>query len=214
MAGATLTALATGALMAWGRDTAPPLWIAAREVHVPAGQVLLAALALRLVLLVAGSGSAGWRDLLPRSGQWVAAWATMRFYLSGTRSRLPPCYAHNPLWGPVYLVLFGLLAAEIGLGLWLEQPGLRGLVDLDYSGALDWHRSLAQGVLWISLAHLLAVVLHDWRAGRWEVSAMINGDKVFEIERPEQGLTFGGAGIRSVRPDVVRHWRPTDGRRD
>jgi Ni/Fe-hydrogenase 1 B-type cytochrome subunit len=208
LAGATLTALATGGLMAWGREAAPPLWIAARAIHVPAGEVMLLALAVRLVLLVTGSGSAGWRDFLPRRGQWGAAWSALRFYLTATRSPLPAYYAHNPLWGPLYLVLFGLLALQGALGLWLELPAVRGLLALDYAAGLRWHQGLAYAVAGLAVAHILAAVVHDWRGRRWDVSAMINGDKVFEIRRPEAGMSFGGVAIRSAAPDAAGHWEP------
>jgi Ni/Fe-hydrogenase 1 B-type cytochrome subunit len=214
MAAGTLAASATGGLMVWGRESAPPVWIAARELHVPSGQLVAVALAVRLVVLVVGGGSAGWRDFLPRRAQWTAAWGTMRFYLSGTRYSLPSWYAHNPLWGPVYLALFGLLAAQTGLGLWLEVPSLRPILVLEYGAALEWHHALADGVLGIALAHILAAVIHDWRGGRWEISAMINGDKVFEIQRPEVGMRLGGTPIRPASRESVGHWEPRDAERN
>lgn len=166
---------------------------AAREVHYLAGYVLVVALLLRLHGLLLGAGSAHWRDCIPL-GQGRAVMETLRCYLSLGRSPPPRWYAHNPLWGPTYLLLLALLVVQVLSGFGREGAALAAL-----SQAVHGPVSRIVGV-WVAL-HVIAVFLHEIKGTGGDVSAMINGHRCFVVERPT---------VRGV--DVVSHERITKAR--
>ena len=100
------------------------------------------------------------------------------FYLSLGRTRLPNWYAHNPLWKPVYLALLLLLTLSAATGWLMPETPLLGRVYLP--GA---HRWLADIVAVLTLAHLFSVVLQDVKGRHGDISAMLSGDRYFEVER-------------------------------
>jgi Ni/Fe-hydrogenase 1 B-type cytochrome subunit len=154
----------------------------ARDAHYLAGYVLAGGLLLRLYALLFGSGPAHWRDCIPM-GQGRAVMETLRFYLSLGRSALPRWYAHNPLWGPAYLLLLALLAVQtLSSGFGWESTALAAI-------SHDVHGPGAQIVgLWV-LFHVIAVFMHEIKGTGGDVSAMINGHRCFVVERPPVGET-------------------------
>lgn len=174
MAAATVALLLTG----WLMGVAPDLYEVARDYHFIAGYVLIIALALRLWRLCLSSGADGWRALLPRPGYARAAIEMLRFYLSFARSSLPRWYAHNPLWAPVYLAWILLLVAQAALGLAI-QGSLFDTLLLE-----DLHALGAKAIAVIAAAHVVAVVLQDWRGEGSDISAMISGYRIFPIHSP------------------------------
>ena len=102
-------------LSGWLLQHVPALHLESRDAHLFLAWLLMPALALRLVLLFTGRGSAaGWRDLLPT--RWQGVRDTLRFYVTLGQLPLPRWYAHNPLWAPLYLLLFLVLLGQIGSG--------------------------------------------------------------------------------------------------
>jgi Ni/Fe-hydrogenase 1 B-type cytochrome subunit len=174
MAAATIALLLTG----WLMGVAPDLYEVARDYHFIAGYVLIVALALRLWRLCLGSGADGWRALLPRPGYARAALEMLRFYLSFGRASLPRWYAHNPLWAPVYLAWILLLVAQAALGLAI-QADLSDTLLLE-----DLHALGAKAIAIIAGAHVVAVILQDWRGEGSDISAMISGYRIFPIHPP------------------------------
>jgi len=170
---AVLVALATG----WLMTLAPA--ISVREAHVSAGYGLALALAVRVYLLLFGRRAEHWRDLRPTSGHAVAA--TLRFYLTLGRAPLPGWYAHNPLWSPLYVLLWLLLAGALATGAARLYPALGAFLPG------DWHAPLARAVaVWCGL-HVVAVVLHDLRGATADISGMINGRRLFRLRPPPGG---------------------------
>jgi Ni/Fe-hydrogenase 1 B-type cytochrome subunit len=174
MAASTIVLLLTGWLM--GR--ASELVDIALDCHYLAGYILIMAIALRLWLLCFGSGAEGWRDLLPKAGNARDAAVMLRFYMSLGRSSLPRWYAHNPLWGPIYLVWLALLAAQAVAGLALQSTRLDALM------LEDLHGLGARAIAVITVAHIIAVILQDMRGEGSDVSAMISGYRIFPIHQP------------------------------
>jgi Ni/Fe-hydrogenase 1 B-type cytochrome subunit len=197
MAASVLALLATGVLM----TVAPDLRVASRDYHYIAGYVLIIALALRLYLLLFAAGTAHWRDCLPRGPQLRAALVTLRFYFSFGRTPLPNWYAHNPLWGPVYLLLFALLLLQVVSGLAYTAPYLVGGLSLPVL-----HAGIAKFVAAFTVAHVAAVFLHDLKGDGGDVSAMINGHRVFVIRPPEPDVR---GGVHEVSVDTLR-WPKRD----
>jgi Ni/Fe-hydrogenase 1 B-type cytochrome subunit len=182
MAGATLALLATG----WLIGNSPAVAEAAADYHYLAAAPLLFALVLRLVIGFFGQASDRFEHMLPGDSDLSGIRASLLFYLSFGKAPLPNWFAHNPLWKPFYLLLFVALALSALTG-WL-MPG-RPLLGPFYLPSV--HEWLADAIAVFLLLHLLSVILQDWRGQSADVSAMINGNRYFSIDR--DGL---------VRPEV------------
>ncbi len=170
----TLVLLFTGWLVTW----APERSAQVDDVHYVAAAVLLAALLVRLWLLFLGSGVAGYRVLLPNRHRLRQGWEVLRSYLTLGKLPLPRWYAHNPLWAPLYLLLFAVLLLQVVSGLaLLEQVTLVGgmsLRNLHHWGYLF--------LLAFTLGHLAAVFFHDAKTTTAEISAMVNGHRYLTLE--------------------------------
>jgi Ni/Fe-hydrogenase 1 B-type cytochrome subunit len=180
-----VSALVLG-MTGWLIGAAPSLAQAAADFHYMAASVLSLALLMRLWLGLFGEGAERFEQMMPGQSEWQAMRASLVFYLTLGRSPLPNWFAHNPLWKPLYLLLL-LLLAGLALTGWV-MPDLP-LVGRIYLPRLhDW---LATAVwMWIAL-HVLAVVLQDVRGGLGGVSAMLSGERYFNIDRN-----------RLVRPEI------------
>lgn len=183
--------VATGWLMG---EASEPLAGRAAEVHRNVGSLLLVALAARIYLLFAGRGPERWRDFVPWPPQHRAALAVLRFYLTLGRSPLPAYYARNPLWGPVELAFYVFLLVQ----------GWSGL-----AGAGGVHGAGLAIALGFALAHVLGAVLHDWKGTGADVSAMINGHRVFIIGQTGPARP---PGVQAVSVEALTRSRPSAGR--
>jgi Ni/Fe-hydrogenase 1 B-type cytochrome subunit len=139
------------------------------EVHRNLGYVALALLGVRAYLLFFGRGPEHWRDLVPDALGLRAAGQMLRFYLTLARAPLPAYYAHNPLWGPLHLAFYVLLAAQ----------GLSAL-----AGETHWHVVGYRILSALVLAHVITAFVHDWKGTSAEISAMVSGHKIFLVSRP------------------------------
>lgn len=137
------------------------------DAHRLTGYLLVFLLAWRAYLFASGSGPERLAACLPRGPQRLAALETLRFYLSPGRTDLPSYYAHNPLWGPIYLATWGMLVLLCVTGI---VAGYRV------------HAAGAGAVALLVVAHVITAVLHDLRGRRGDVSAMINGERAFEVD--------------------------------
>ena len=171
---AVLVLLLTGWLIRWAPERADQV----RDYHYLGAALLLAALAARLWLLFAGKGGERLHDLLPNRHRWGQALEVLRSYLTLGKLPLPRWYTHNPLWGPLYLLLFAVLLAQAisGLAL-LDQVTLVAgvsLRSLHYWGYLF--------LLAFTLLHVVAVFFHDAKGSGDDLSGMVNGHRLFTIE--------------------------------
>ncbi len=173
MAIATIVLLVTAWLLHW----APSIALAASDYHQIAGALLMLALLLRFWLLLTDREVAGWRALLPARRSVSAMVKTLQFYISLGNMPLPVWYSHNPLWLPLYAVVILLLAIAALTGFFMpEYPVIGGV----YLPSL--HRSVATLIGMFTLAHIVAVVMHDVRANQADISGMLNGYRLFEIK--------------------------------
>ena len=207
LAASALVLLATGELLGSGRVASVELHgLLADGLHRPAGHVFALALAVRLVLLfTAGRAVAGWRALVPDASARDGMRETLRFYSTLGSGRPPRYYAHNPLWGPLYLVFFALAAAQAATGLTLELGFLRGLLHADEPALLALHGRLAEWVLVWCTFHVATAVLHDWRGQGSDVSALISGYRIFVPEPPAPDDL---GKVATVRLDAIRRPSP------
>lgn len=184
-----------------------------RDLHFTSGYLLAVALAIRLGLLLRGRLPADrWRDLWPTGRQqWLGARDMLLFYISLGRATLPGYYGHNPLWGPVYVVLFGLLALGLGTGLALrghDAPALLALAATPwwFDWTLpEWHSGIAAVLGVFSAAHVLAVFAHDARGTASEISAMVSGHKIFVVTGQPQQLATRIPIVPAPQRDTERH---------
>jgi Ni/Fe-hydrogenase 1 B-type cytochrome subunit len=181
MALSVLVLLATG----WSSGLNPVIAETARDYHYIAGAVLILALALRLYLLFFGRGSDLLADCETDRHRLTQAGEMLRFYLSLGRTPLPRWYAHNPLWGPIYLLLFLFLLLQALSGVLLLQ-GIGLFAGLSLYGL---HQLVSTIILGFTLLHLAAVFSHDAKGSGADNSAMISGYRIFLIEdrKPEFG---------------------------
>lgn len=199
MAASVVALLFTG----WLIRIAPAVSAAALDYHYIAGYGLAGALVLRFYLLVFGRGAEYWQGLWPDRTQRRALLEMVRFYVSFGRTPLPHWYAHNPFWAPIYLLLFVLLALQLASGLSLDAPYLlagRSIPALHGLGA-----KLIGGFV---VLHVMAVFLHDLKGTNSDVSAMINGHRIFVVDKPASPLK---GSVHTVSLDELMRSRKGDG---
>lgn len=190
----TLLLLGSGWVIAEGTGVA----MDAMDVHFLSASLLLFGLVLRLVLMFFGARNERIWALFPPHSEWRAMGRQVLFYLSLGRAPLPRWYAHNPLWKPVYLLMFLALLVQIITGLLMQD---RPLVAGIYLPAV--HALWAKILLWLSGLHILTVIWHDLKGQGADVSAIINGYRLFFIDRsqtPEQGQS----SVKYVSMDALR----------
>ena len=165
--------LATG----WLVKLAPSVANSASEVHKLASIGLTLGLILRVWLLIAGPVTARWKALLPVAADIHKMGMMLRFYVTMGKSPQPRWYAHNPLWAPLYFLILIILLVQALSGLLMEaHPLMLGF----YLPSV--HDFWAGVILVFSCLHIIAVVLHDVKGTASDVSAMINGHRIFVVE--------------------------------
>lgn len=184
--------LATG----WLIRNSPMVADPASDIHDFFSVVLILGLGVRLWKLVFGSGPSNWRQLIPQPTDKARILAMLRFYLTFGKSPLPGWYAHNPLWAPVYLLLLSMLFLQVSSGLLMEKvPVLWGFY------LPDMHDWLAMAIFLFFLLHIVAVVLNDLKGSGSDISAMINGYRIFVSERSEPTST---KTVPFIMPDQLK----------
>ena len=184
---AALVLMVTG----WLMRHAPSVEIVAVDWHYLAAALLVPGMALRIWLLFSGRPVERGSQWMPGDNEWHAVAQTLRFYLSLGRAPLPRWYAHNPLWKPLYLLLYLLLGVLLVTGALYDQRPLFGGVYLP-----DVHRVFAVAVTLLVIAHLITVLWHDRKGQSDDVSAIINGHRLFVTER-------SGSGVSGLRETVI-----------
>jgi Ni/Fe-hydrogenase 1 B-type cytochrome subunit len=184
---ATLVLMATGWLIA----ESPSLANWASEVHYLSAALLIFALMLRLFLGFWGQAPERFSALIPNAKEIPAIKASLLFYLSLGKAPLPRWHSQNPLWKPLYLLLYALLTLAALSGTLMPQMDV----------LLGWylpnlHRGLADVIFWLVLLHPLAVILQDWRGQTADCSAIINGQRLFRIERPKVEPKVSTASVK------------------
>ena len=164
----------------WLFNADPLLFSTARDYHFIFSALMLPALIVRLYLLFFGNGTDHLHDCELDKHKMEQAWKVIRFYLTLGRAPLPNWYSHNPLWGPIYLMLFLFLVLSTISGFALSK----GVAILAGISLHDLHL-LSYSVIGVFvLLHLPAVFSHDLSGKCSDVSAMINGYRTFQLEKP------------------------------
>ena len=193
MAAATLVLIMTG----W-RMSGDPLQVSALlDNHYLAAAFLAPAMLLRLYLLFLGAGTDHISDCEPDMNRLRGAAAVLKYYFSLGRSPLPNWYAHNPLWGPVYLLLFLFLLLQILSGAFQLSHPYPGMINLH-----DLHVIGAYVITGFTILHILAVFVHDLGGSGSDISAMINGHRIFLLKKQTTAQQSGE--VQSVSLDELR----------
>ena len=169
-------------LSGWIIAESPTMAEAASEVHYLSASVLVFGLVIRVVLMFFSQQHERLSSLFPASNELGAIAQTFRFYLSFGRLQMPGWYAQNPLWKPVYLVTYIALLLLLITGVFMPETEL--LLGFYVPSV---HMFWAQFLLWFSCLHIAATIWHDYRNETSDVSAMINGYRLFMIERGQGG---------------------------
>ena len=171
-----LVLIATG----WLVGHAPSVATGAGDLHAIAASVLMAAMVLRIWLLLADKGVGGWEALVPSKGSVSGARQMLMFYFTLGRAPLPNWFGHNPLWVPLYALLYLSLLVMAVTGLFMqEHPVMAGL----YLPGI--HEAFASIILGFTIVHVITVAMHDIKGEGADVSAMLNGHKLFRTGKPE-----------------------------
>jgi Ni/Fe-hydrogenase 1 B-type cytochrome subunit len=175
---AVLVLLFTGWLIA----ESPSLAESALELHYLASGFLIFGLVVRIVLMFSGMEHERLPGLFPASSELYAMAKTFRFYVSLGKSPMPGWYAQNPLWKPFYLVIYLALIVLV----------ISGAVMPDSSLMLGFylpsvHTFWAQLVFWFTVLHISSVVMHDYKNKTADISAMVNGYRLFLIDSNRAG---------------------------
>jgi len=166
--------------------------------HLIAGQVVLVALALRVILLFF-PGSANWRAFVPEKAQLRAMMQMIKFYLSLTRYPLPNWYAHNPFWLPIYPVFYLVLAGCLISGLLYNTSHI-----IFGSPMYELHVALAGLIATFTIFHIATVFLHDLKGKGACISAMVNGFRYFHYTGVNDKDGSNLAGKVSISVESIR----------
>ena len=183
----------------WLMDADPLLALNARDYHFMFAALLLPALLLRLYLLLFGKGTDRLDDCEPNRHKLEQALQVIHFYLTLGKAPLPKWFGHNPLWGPIYLLLFFMLLTTALSGILL----LKGFQFLAGISMLDLHLVGYYFILVFTLLHIPAVFSHDLSNTSADISAMVNGHRTFEVENPSQS-TSDGTKQRVALQDLLK----------
>lgn len=189
-----LVLLMTGWLIA----ESPSLQQLALDLHYPASAVLLFGLVVRVVLLIAGREHERLAALVPAGNELAAIGKTFLFYTSLGKSPMPAWYAHNPLWKPLYLCMYLLLCILAGSGIAMAEFDVVGGFYLP-----SVHGFWASVAGWFSVLHIASVILHDYRNRTTDISAMVNGYRLFLIDGDKSGRVHAGTE-QFLSPDSIR----------
>ena len=164
-------------LTGWLIAESPSLQELALDLHYLGAGFLLFGLVVRVVLFIVGKEHERLSALLPANTELPAIYATFRCYMSFMRMPLPRWYAHNPLWKPLYLLIYLVLVMLAATGAAL--PDVSILLGFYLP---EVHAFWARVMLWLAVLHIAAAVIHDYKGQSGDVSAMINGYRVFTVE--------------------------------
>jgi len=169
----TLVLLFTGWLIAHSPMQAE----IALEYHYLAVSVLIFGLVLRIAIFFKGKEHERLPALFPQLAEIKAIKQMLIFYLSLGKQPPPHWYAHNPLWKIIYVLWYVALLLLIVSGVWMtDKPVILGF----YLPSV--HSFWASIVLWFTCLHLLSLFVHDYYAKTADMSAMVNGYRLFEVE--------------------------------
>ena len=184
-----LVLIATG----WTIGNSPMVAADALEYHYLAASAMIFALALRVLVFIRGKPHERLSALFPQPSEFSAIKQTFIFYLSLAKQPLPNWYAHNPFWKMLYLFMYtALLLMLISGTMMVDHPVVIGF----YLPSVHDFWSTVLTIL--VLLHLLSTFVHDYYAKSTDISAMVNGYRLFELE----GSDKARPGLKTVSVEL------------
>ncbi len=182
----------------WLIAESPSLVQTALDLHYIASGFLVFGIVTRIVLFFFGRDHERLTSLFPAVSELAAMGRTGLFYISLGRSPMPGWYAQNPLWKPVYLLIYLALIILV----------LTGVLMPDTSVVLGFyvpsvHAFWAQAVLWFSILHITSVIMHDYSNKTTDISAMVNGYRLF-LTGNRQGSSIADDTIQVITVDSMK----------
>ncbi len=169
----TLVLMLTG----WLMTNSLSLHGSALAYHLFAAGIFTAGLLLRIILFITGKNQQTLPAMIPNRLDIKTVKAMLLFYITLGKSPLPNWYAQNPFWKPVYLVLYLVFILVTLSGLLISShTEIAGFI------LLSVHQLWAQVIFYFSLLHIGSVILCDYKAQRYDISAMLHGYKLFNIQ--------------------------------
>jgi len=170
---ATLVLLSSG----WLIHNSPYLYQPAQMYHYIAAGIFVFGLLLRCVLFLTSSNHESLNGLLPTSQDLKAIKTMLRFYITLGKTPLPHWYAQNPFWKPLYLIIYLAMIIMAFSGAFMpEKTEIAGFF------LSSIHQSGSQLIFWFVSLHIAAVILHDYKAQKNDISSIIHGYKLFTIQ--------------------------------
>lgn len=191
----------------------PALWLSAEngkaDLHMTLGLTMLGLVVFRLLWGLFGSSTARFSDFVRGPGKVLA-------YLRGQRSGggdHAPVVGHNPLGGWSVMALLGLLAAQVGVGLFvqdeegLEVGPLNHLVSYDTGEALlEVHELIFNLLVVLVVIHVAAIVWYAVVKKDRLVPPMITGVKDLPEGTPAPRIAHIGRAIPLVLLAAALAW--------
>ncbi len=146
------------------------------DIHVISGHVVLGLIVFRLMWGVIGGQHARFADFVRGPG------AVMTYARGLLRGDAEEPKGHNPMGALSVLALLGILAVQVGTGLFANddvftEGPLAKLVDKSTSDLMTYYHGLASNVLYALIGlHLAAVAFYTFK-GHKLIAAMIHGRK-------------------------------------
>lgn len=163
------------------------LYLTNMDVHMLAGQSLLALVLFRLLWGLAGSTSARFSSFVRTPGEAVS------YLLRMLRGQMPLSTGHNPAGGLMVVVMLGLLLLQSLTGLFasddlFSEGPLAHLISSGNSARLtNWHGYLFNALLAVVVLHI-SVIFYYLMRGRNLIGAMLTGQKqMSQIPESEAG---------------------------
>ncbi len=156
--------------------------------HQIANSVLAVSLLIRIILLLVGKGAEHIKSFFNQGLPLKQVKDLLAFYLTLGKRPLPSWFSRSVLWAFLYLLMYLLMLFSIISGLLMPQRDmLLGWV------LYDLHQQIAIFLLWIIALHIVTAIFHDVKGENSNVSAMLNGHRIFIIEQQksqEQVVNF------------------------
>ncbi|MCW8964520.1 MAG: cytochrome b/b6 domain-containing protein [Gammaproteobacteria bacterium] len=164
-------------LSGWLIGNSPMQAEIALEYHYLAVSVLVFGLVLRIAIFLRGKDHERLGALFPEASELRAIRQTLVFYLSLGRQPMPHWYAHNPLWKMIYVFWYVALLLLLGSGVLMADDAV--VLGFYLPSVHDFWAGM---VFWFTILHLISLFAHDYYAKSTDMSAMINGYRLFEVE--------------------------------
>lgn len=152
------------------------------SLHITLGLVLLFVVAFRIAWGFVGGDTA-------RFARFVKGPGAIRAYLrSGRGPDGAPVVGHNPLGALSVLALIGLLALQLGLGLFAADTDANASGPLNYLVSVDLgdtlthlHGFVFNLILAMVAVHLAAIIYYAVKKKDRLVPAMVTGNKAYDV---------------------------------